>query len=83
MIDFFCPTHGFVVGAPAASRVECRCGKECAPEGVDPKTHVQRYLAAHRGSRSRSSEPGNAVTRAFAKPNRRRARFGSARYDRA
>jgi len=43
-IPFHCPTHGQVMQATPNSRVECKCGKECAPEGLTVRQHVAQVL---------------------------------------
>lgn len=53
LVEFFCPEHGVVARTNPVSLVECRCGKECAPEGVDPKEHRRNYLALRRQRRKR------------------------------
>ena len=50
---FFCPTHGFTMGGPAVSLVQCYCGEDCAPEGRTPAEHRKVYLAARRKRDSR------------------------------
>ncbi|MGZ4518862.1 MAG: hypothetical protein ACXVXW_00400 [Mycobacteriaceae bacterium] len=70
-VNFICPEHGHVIGAGPNSRVECKCGKECAPEGLTPRQQATRYQDVTRKRRKAGTR--KPVTRANARPVRHTA----------
>lgn len=68
LVDFLCPTHGLVAAAPPVSRVECKCGLECAPEGLTARQHLSNYRAARRMARMRNKPRAKAQVRAVRVP---------------
>lgn len=55
LVPFECPDHGVVLGAFPTARVQCRCGAEAAPCGVDLASHRRAYAARMRQRAKRES----------------------------
>ncbi len=57
-VPFFCSEHGQVIQANVNSRIECNCGKECAPKGLTVRAHVARYNESRRPRSPRRTSQG-------------------------